>query len=708
MSLGTLAVGVGLTGALVGQELRLLGGSGDFAATADPGRGRVLTIGVRGETREWDGQHWRLRPVDRIRWRNGWLELAFDPTRAAPLLVGPDSTFQFRTRIFDGVAWHLLQPQASPPMRGQFALVTDEAAAEVLLFGGTDGSTVFGDTWTFDGSTWTARQPVGSPSPRVQPAACYDAANGRVLLFSGWSDGSGFGVGGTWNWAAGNWSPIPTSTSPPPRGGAAMAFDAARDRAVLFSGFSWTGWDDEVWEFDGVDWQMIPTSGPGPDRRQNSRLVFDPVRGECLLIGGRSATTGRYEADVWSWDGTSWHSVHDAPRNPSLLRATASPGGDAVVGIHWDGSFIGRTWVFADDAWSMVPGITPARRSLDFSMTTGPRYSYLYGGSLHTSTSQQDFADLWGFDGTSWSLLAAQGPSAGRGVEVVYDWSRSELLLFGGGWGQPGDETRVFDGASWLQRQPGGSPSPRFDTRMAFDAARSRVVLFGGRTGSFVLLTDTWEWDGSAWSQVATASGPPPREQRWMSYDEQRQRVVHVASDSVGIHVWTFDGADWSEVALPQIFTNTVVGMTPIGWPYPHGTMLLDSDLFALRQPGIEPYGSACGAGAPEIAANEWARVGSATFGVDVVRAPASSVAVLLAATLGANLSLAGCRLLVDPLQTCVLLPTSATGFATAALPLPNDPGLAGVDLRIQAAAADGSAASGFTLSRGLRVRIDF
>jgi hypothetical protein len=54
----------------------------------------------------------------------------------------------------------------------------------------------------------------------------------------------------------------------------------------------------------------------------------------------------------------------------------------------------------------------------------------------------------------------------------------------------------------WTQKEDIG-PSPRYGHAMAYEAARQRVVLFGGSGGSSALLNDTWGWDGVAWTQVA-------------------------------------------------------------------------------------------------------------------------------------------------------------------------------------------------------------
>src|SRR5215208_3728886 len=74
----------------------------------------------------------------------------------------------------------------------------------------------------------------------------------------------------------------------------------------------------------------------------------------------------------------------------------------------------------------------------------------------------------------------------------------------------------------WTQKQDIG-PSPRVQHEMAYDAARQRVVLFGGQTD--ISLNDTWEWDGRVWTQRQNM-GPKARDNPALAYDSQRDRVV--------------------------------------------------------------------------------------------------------------------------------------------------------------------------------------
>ena len=70
------------------------------------------------------------------------------------------------------------------------------------------------------------------------------------------------------------------------------------------------------------------------------------------------------------------------------------------------------------------------------------------------------------------------------------------------------------------------SPPARHSLAMAYDAARGRLVLFGGYGGSGVRLNDTWEWDGTNWSEVQAANAPPARNLHAMAYDAGRGRIV--------------------------------------------------------------------------------------------------------------------------------------------------------------------------------------
>ena len=68
---------------------------------------------------------------------------------------------------------------------------------------------------------------------------------------------------------------------------------------------------------------------------------------------------------------------------------------------------------------------------------------------------------------------------------------------------------------------------------MAYDAARARVILFGGyRTGP---VDDTWEWDGTTWVEHELTPHPTARYQHAMAYDAARGRLLVVGGNPLDI-----------------------------------------------------------------------------------------------------------------------------------------------------------------------------
>src|SRR5437016_3218101 len=51
------------------------------------------------------------------------------------------------------------------------------------------------------------------------------------------------------------------------------------------------------------------------------------------------------------------------------------------------------------------------------------------------------------------------------------------------------------------------TPPTRYLAAVAYDAARSQVVLFGGWNGD--TIGGTWTWDGTTWTHRTPAHSPP-------------------------------------------------------------------------------------------------------------------------------------------------------------------------------------------------------
>jgi Galactose oxidase, central domain len=151
-----------------------------------------------------------------------------------------------------------------------------------------------------------------------------------------------------------------------------------------------------------------------------------------------------------------------------------------------------------------------------------------------------------------WTQKQDVGPSARGGHAIAYDAARQRVVLFGGraAGATPQGDTWEWDGENWTQVADTG-PDPRAGHALAFDANRQRAVLFGGEAGESALRGDTWEWDGEDWTQVAD-TGPDARLGHALAFDTTRQRALLFggeAGSGLQADTWEWDGEDWTQVA---------------------------------------------------------------------------------------------------------------------------------------------------------------
>ncbi len=165
----------------------------------------------------------------------------------------------------------------------------------------------------------------------------------------------------------------------------------------------------------------------------------------------------------------------------------------------------------------------------------------------------------------------AANPSPRNYARLAFDAQGGELILFGGTSAfdngtqraYDSDETWAWTGVRWVQRYPAHTPSARSAHVMAYDSARGRIVLFGGReqlglaTGEVNDLGDTWAYANGDWTELNPATTPGPRQLSAMAYDSVRDRMVLYGGFTVGTDgitpttksdTWEFDGTTWTQV----------------------------------------------------------------------------------------------------------------------------------------------------------------
>ena len=404
------------------------------------------------------------------------------------------------------------------------ASVYDPARDVVVLVGVLDASTSRTAFAEWNGSRWTRS---GLPQGLVtfDSAGTYDVGRRACIYFS---------YGRTLEWAGASWRNLTPAVSPPALTNAAVAYDAHRDKIVLYGGSLRGAPQRDTWEWDGAagTWTHIPTNGSPPPLSHHA-MTFDAARGTVLLFGGRSSAPD-YELQDKTWE--------------------------------YNGST--TTWTQLNPAVAPSPRWRPA-------MTYDGRRSkaVLYGGS----SGENPTADTWEWDSlaATWQQMpAGDAPNARAGATLAFDSRRGRSILYGGRgwWGYA--ETWSWDGASWTRLADNGTPSHHFERDLVFDTARGTAILTGLETDGETV--GTWQWNGETWTRSLTPTGPRQGDTNSTlrtAYDPARQTIVMLASvwgwgEPDRMETWEWDGASWNKVAIqthPTLRRKHTLGYDPVG-----------------------------------------------------------------------------------------------------------------------------------------------
>jgi hypothetical protein len=277
------------------------------------------------------------------------------------------------------------------------------------------------------------RAPCTAPSPggREGHAMTYDSVGRRVLLFGGTSsDSADQWPRSLWAWDGTRWSCI-DADGPAGRDSPEMAYDARRNRLVLYGGRTSEnrqGWKvlTETWEWDGARWTMVDSVGLGP--RVHTMLAYDAERGAVIAHGGIQRGHPMHR-DTWRWDGTAWRAT-DIAIGP--------------IGDHHNG---------------LVPTTSGVLLSVSVQDSAGgclaqPR---LARGRPHTYLLR----------GLQWAPAGPPGPCVGGGGIFGVVWTPEGTLLYSGwsGGPQPRAESWILRGETWQSID--SIPTPRRGARVA-------------------------------------------------------------------------------------------------------------------------------------------------------------------------------------------------------------------------------------------------
>ncbi len=242
--------------------------------------------------------------------------MAFDVQQDRMLMFGGNAGNELWS--FANGTWTQLQPAISPSPRQRAAMAASPITGEILLYGGIDasgGQSQFAadDTWAWNGTGWQLQSPVNTPGGRARHTMAYDLGRQVTVLFGGrynlWQPTSALSQ--TWEYYAGDWHLVIPVNSPPGLTDAAMAYQPAIGKTVMFGGADNGGIAlDDTWTYDGLDWQPVLITGPKPSARVGARMEQILSRNVVMLTGGRDPVTQVIQNDSWEFDGTTWRQLN--------------------------------------------------------------------------------------------------------------------------------------------------------------------------------------------------------------------------------------------------------------------------------------------------------------------------------------------------------------------------------------------------------------
>jgi hypothetical protein len=165
------------------------------------------------------------------------------------------------------------------------------------------------ETWSWDNRGWQHVFVPLSPPARQQASMAYDAVRERVVMFGGFVNGSGSESNDTWTFDGKKWTPIYAPQSPPADGPfTQMAYDAGRRLIVLFAVLVTAPkqLEAQTWTFDGATWtRRQPAHSPPAGLRWS--MAYDSRHDQVMQF---QFQYGGGPAQTWAWTGSDWKQLN--------------------------------------------------------------------------------------------------------------------------------------------------------------------------------------------------------------------------------------------------------------------------------------------------------------------------------------------------------------------------------------------------------------
>lgn len=218
--------------------------------------------GHLGDTWLWKGGGWVMAQPDAVALIPARAEAAMAPApEGGALLYGGRNVAGalHDTWRWTGSAWLQVDLEPGlyvPPRRWGHGMASRRD--DVVLFGGCAALGCKNDLWIWKGAAWNDISPINStpPARRRDHVMSLVRPGGDVLVFGG-VEGTTL-YGDTWTLSGSNWTPLAADQeAPPARTGAAAAMLPGGEGVIVFGGQGAKGLLADTWIWNGTSWRKV-------------------------------------------------------------------------------------------------------------------------------------------------------------------------------------------------------------------------------------------------------------------------------------------------------------------------------------------------------------------------------------------------------------------------------------------------------------------
>jgi len=449
-----------------------------------------------------------------------------------------------------------------PPARHRHTAIYDPLRDRMIVFGGTNDSTLYDDVWALSLSgapEWSEIVAPGGPALRYRHSAIYDPVRDRMIVFGGRGTGSDFND----TWALDltgvpAWSELhPPAPLPRTRGSHCAVYDPAGDRMVVYGGEGSTRNDAWSLTLSGPPaWSLLEPAGSPPPGHSSHTAIFDAARNRIVVFAGKpDSGLATSDLSVLTLGGTpAWSPIVKplAPTAQAFHTSIYDPAGSRLI------PFAGNTYFAGpiNEAWSLSLDPAPLWSRLEPAGTLPePRNAHVaiydrlrermvvYGGySSYGGTWGVVTNDVWTLS-LSGALAWGKTPSTGQTPAASYTTPRGfydpiedRMIYF-----LSYDSYRGFPTIWSLSMSPLGRwqylstgdvhPPSSESPNVIYDPQRDRLILFGGCLSDGMPPSDVWAISlrNRVWTQLPTLGPVPDSRCRYSAvYDPIRDRMLMI------------------------------------------------------------------------------------------------------------------------------------------------------------------------------------